>query len=83
MCARGSFGPLKQIYYSTFPQYGIIFYMALATVLKLAFGFSLNGLVKMPLLVAPIGFGYVLYHYAYVLFPILHEKIFSKCFAKA
>jgi len=77
------FGGLKQIYYSTFPQYGIVFYMAFATVLKLAFGFCLNTFVKKPLLVAPIGFGYFLYHYAYGIYPVLQEHVFSKCFAKA
>ena len=49
-------------------------------VLKIAFGFSLNAVVKMPLLVAPIGFGYVLYHYAYVLFPLMNENFFNKAF---
>jgi len=77
------FGGLKQIYYSTFPQYGIVFYMAFATVLKLAFGFCLNTFVKNPLLVAPVGFGYFLYHYAYGIYPVLQEHVFSKCFAKA
>jgi len=77
------FGPLKQIYYSTFPQYGIVFYMAFSTILKIAFGISLNALVKMPMLVAPIGFGWFLYHYAYVPYPLLHEHVFSKFFAKA
>ena len=32
------FGPLNQIYYSTFPRYGIVFYLALSSVLKIAFG---------------------------------------------
>jgi len=77
------FGPIKQIYYSTFPQYGIVFYLALSTVLKLAFGLCLNTLVGMPALVAPIGFGYFLYHYAYVLYPLLHENLFANFFDKA
>lgn len=77
------FGPLKQIYYSTFPQYGIVFYMAFSTVLKIAFGICLNTIVKIPVLAATVGFGYFLYHYAYVLYPLLHEHVFSKCFAKA
>jgi len=49
--------------------------MALSTILKIAFGICLNTIVKKPLLVAPIGFGYFLYHYAYVPYPILHEKV--------
>jgi len=69
------FGKFPVIYYSTFPQYGIVFYMAFATVLKLAFGLSLNALVMNPLIAAPVGFGIFLYHYAYVLFPALHEAI--------
>ena len=73
------FGDLKQIYYSTFPQYGIVFYLAFSTVAKLAFGLSLNTLVKKPVLFAPIACGYTLYHYAYVLYPILHEKV-AGCF---
>jgi hypothetical protein len=77
------FGPLKQIYYSTFPRYGIVFYLALSAVLKIAFGVCLNTIVKMPLLVATLGFGWFLYHYAYVAYPLLHEHVFSKCFAKA
>ena len=64
------------------PPAGIIFYMAFATVLKLAFGFCLNTLVKKPLLAAPIGFGLFLWHYAYVLYPILNEKLFCKCFGE-
>ena len=77
------FGQLKQIYYSTFPQYGIVFYLAFSTVLKIAFAISLNAIVKMPVLAATVGFGWFLYHYAYVLYPLLHEHVFSKCFAKA
>ena len=34
-------------------------------------------------LAAPIGFGWFLYHYAYVPYPLLHEHVFSKFFAKA
>ena len=41
--------PFPQIFFSTFPQYGVAFYMALATVLKLGFGICLNSLVKYPL----------------------------------
>lgn len=77
------FGPLKQIYYSTFPRYGIVFYLALSTVLKIAFGICLNTIVKMPVIAATLGFGWFLYHYAYVCYPLLHENAFSKCFAKA
>ena len=42
-----------------------------------------KAIVKMPLLVATLGFGWFLYHYAYVAYPLLHEHVFSKCFAKA
>ena len=69
----------KQIYCSTFPQYGIVFYLTFSTVAKLTFGLSLNTLVKKPIMVAPIACGYTLYHYAYVLYPILHEKV-AGCF---
>lgn len=125
------FGPLGQIYYSTFPRYGIVFYLALSAVLKIAFDICLNTIVKMPLVLATLGFGWFLYHvcrrtrghrtiafaprtystfrtaldrnhsangastvpsisrfsassqYAYVAYPLLHEHVFSKCFAKA
>ena len=40
--------PFPQIFVSTFPQYGVAFYMALATVLKLGFGICLNSIVKYP-----------------------------------
>ena len=56
---------------------GILFYVSLSTILKLGFKFSLNSFVKKPLLVALLGFGYALYHYAYVLYPILQEKVFA------
>jgi len=69
------FNGINQLYFSTFPQYGIVFYMAFAVVAKLALGLSLNALVKNPFLVAPVGFGWFLYHYAYVLYPLLHDAI--------
>ena len=53
---------LGQIYTSTFPQYGIVFYLAFATVAKLALGLSLNTLVIKPVLFAPIACGLALYH---------------------
>lgn len=51
--------------------------------LKIAFGICLNTIVKFPLIAATIGFGWFLYHYSFVLYPLLHENVFSKCFAKA
>ena len=57
--------------------------MALSTVLKIAFGICLNSIVKLPVLAATVGFGWFLYHYAYVPYPLLHEHVFSKFFAKA
>jgi hypothetical protein len=109
------------LYYCTFPQYGIVFYLvpsshpqssahrhqqtaailfpshrsplsattprtqALSTVAQLGaakFGVSLdvNALVFYPTVVAPIVFGWTLYNYAYVLYPILNEKLFAKLF---
>ena len=67
------FGGFPSLYYSTFPQYGIVFYMALATILKLCCGFCLNSAVGNPLLVAPLAFGWALYHYSFVLYPPLHN----------
>ena len=51
------------LFYCTFPQYGIVFYMALATLLKLGMGVSLLSMGS-PSLVAPLGFGLFLYHFA-------------------
>ena len=56
--------------------------MAFSTVLKIAFGISLNSIVKFPVLFAAVGCGYTLYHYAYVLYPLLHEFLSGKLFAK-
>lgn len=47
---------------------------------KLGMALDLNALVVYPTVVAPIGFGWFLYHFAYVLFPILNEKLFYKLF---
>ena len=72
--------PFPQIFFSTFPQYGIAFYMALAVVLELGAGLDLNAMVGNPLLVAPIGFGAFLYVFAIYLVPVLQKNVFAKAF---
>ena len=65
------FGDRLNLFYITFPQYGIVFYLALSVVFSLGFDMNLNAMVKMPGIVAPLGFGLFLYHFALGGFPIL------------
>ena len=75
------FGTKFNIFYVTFPQYGIVFYMALAAVLKLGMAVDLNALVVAPVVVAPLGCGLFLYHFVLGGFPLLHERL-KPLFAK-
>ena len=72
--------PFPQIFFSTFPQYGIAFYMALAVVLEVGLGIDLNEAVGAPLVVAPVGFGAFLYVFAIYGVPILQKNVFAKAF---
>jgi len=65
------FGKKINLFYFTFPQYGIVFYLSFATVLKIGFGIALNELVGAPIYVAPIGCGLFLYHFALGGFPFI------------
>ena len=69
------FGEGMNLFYCTFPQYGCVFYMALATLLKTAFGISLNSMVGIPAIAAPLGFGLFLYHFALGGFPYLQKAV--------
>jgi hypothetical protein len=69
------FGKGMNLFYSTFPQYGCVFYMALATLLKLGMGTDLNAIVKVPALAAPLGFGLFLYHFALGCFPTIQGMV--------
>ena len=71
------FGKGMNLFYVTFPQYGCVFYMALATLLKLGMGVSLNAMVKVPAIAAPLGFGLFLYHFALGGFPFLQKAMLS------
>ena len=62
-CPRSSLGALGVRALSQFPQYGCVFYMALATLLKLGMGVDLNAAVGVPAVAAPLGFGLFLYHF--------------------
>jgi len=73
------FGKKMNLFYVTFPQYGIVFYMGLAVVLK-AFDLDLNAIVVMPSVVAPLGFGLFLYHFALGFFPCI-QKAVMPCFS--
>ena len=76
------FGKGVNLFYCTFPQYGCVFYMALATLLKCGFGISLNAMVGAPVVAAPLGFGLFLYHFALGCFPYLQSAV-KPLFAKA
>ena len=70
------FGKGLNLFYSTFPQYGIVFYMALATLLKLCpLAIDLNALVGVPAIAAPLGFGLFLYHFALGFFPFIQKAV--------
>ena len=50
--------------------------MALATLLKLSpLGIDLNAMVGCPALVAPLGFGLFLYHFALGCFPFVQKAV--------
>jgi len=68
------FGKKMNLFYSTFPQYGIVFYMALAVVLK-GLAIDLNALVVMPSVVAPLGFGLGIYHFALTFGPLMNKMV--------
>lgn len=76
------FGDKMNLFYFTFPQYGIVFYMALATILKLGYAVDLDAMVVMPALAAPLGVGLFCYHFALGGFPVLHKAV-KPLFAKA
>ena len=69
------FGGKPNIYYCTYPQYGIVMYMAVANILKLGFAFDLNALVVMPAVAAPLGFGLFLFHFSLGMYPMLQSMI--------
>ena len=75
------FGKGINLFYCTFPQYGCIFYMALATLLKLGMNINLNAAVGVPAVAAPLGFGLFLYHFALGVFPYLQAAV-KPLFAK-
>lgn len=70
------FGKGLNLFYCTFPQYGIVFYMALATLLKMCpLAFDLNSAVVIPAVAAPLGFGLFLYHFALGFFPFIQKAV--------
>ena len=69
------FGKSMNLFYITFPQYGIVFYMALATILKLGYAIDLNGATGYPALTASLGFGLFLYHFALGGVPFLQSAL--------
>lgn len=70
------FGEGMNLFYCTFPQYGIVFYMALATLLKTCpLAIDLNSLVGIPAIAAPLGFGLFLYHFALGFFPYIQSAV--------
>lgn len=74
-CTWFLFGKGMNLFYVTFPQYGCVFYMALATLLKLGLAIDLNSIVGVPALAAPLGFGLFLYHFALGGFPYLQKAV--------
>lgn len=69
------FGTSFNIFYLTFPMYGCVMYMAAATLLKLGMSVDLNALVMTPAVVAPVGFGLFLYHFALGCFPFIQKAV--------
>lgn len=74
------FGDKFNLMYCTFPQYGIVMYMAVANMLSLGCGFDLNALVVMPAAFAPIGMGLFLFHFCMGIIPIVQKAVIKPLF---